>query len=162
MGDQAWLCEALAPGSGNPVSGALLSPAAAGQWAVCPKGGCTERAGTAGLRDLSSEELKAPCCAPDPSDVVWPTLAITEGGKSVTRSGSATSLPKPHPSLHPPCPNMKQDYDREKVPEAPLAQTNCSQESPSRSVCLFYKLSPTDASRGRLNFLFFLNVCFFF
>lgn len=69
-----------------------------------------------------------------------------------------TSLPKPHPSLHPPCPDMKQDYGGEKVPEAPLAQTNCSRESPSPSACLFYKLSPTDPSQGRLDFLFFLNV----
>lgn len=116
----------------------------------------------AGLQDLSSEGPKAPCCALDPSDVVWPILAVPDSGKSVTCSGLVTSLPKPYPSLHPPCPDMKQDYGGEKVPEAPPAQTNCSRESLSCSVCLFYKLSSTDPSRGRLNFLFFLNIYIFF
>ena len=125
---------------------------------MCPKCGCTEWAAIAGLRDPSLEAPKAPCCAPDPSNVVWPVLAVLDGGKSVTRSGSVTSLPKPYPSLHPPCPDMKQDYGGEKVPEAPPAQTNCSRESLSRSECLFYKLSLTDASQARLNFLFFLNI----
>lgn len=56
---------------------------------------------------------------------------------------------------------MKQDCGGEKLPKAPLAQTNCSQESLFCSLCLFYQLSPTDPSQARLNFLFFLNVYFF-
>lgn len=57
---------------------------------------------------------------------------------------------------------MKQDCGGEKVPKALLAQTNYSQESLFCSLCLFYPLSPTDPSQGRLNFLFFLNIFFFF
>lgn len=56
---------------------------------------------------------------------------------------------------------MKQDCGGAKVPKAPLAQTNCSQESLFCSLCLFYQLSPTDPSQGRLNFLFSLNIYFF-
>ena len=109
------LCQSL----GNVISGALLSPAAAVQWPVCPEGGCTERAGIAGLRDPGSEQPKAPRGAPDPRNVVWPILAAPDGGKSVVCSGSVTWLPKPYPSLHPPAPTRNRAMAARKSPWLP-------------------------------------------
>lgn len=127
-------------------------------WPTCPR---YAKLYQEGRETLAQRDREAPCCCPDPSDLVWPILAVPDGGKCVTLSGSVTHSPNLTPLCTPPCPDMKQDYGGEKAPEAPLAQTNCSRESPSRPACLFYKLSPTDASRGRLHFLFFLNTHFF-
>lgn len=141
-----------------PSPGLCSAPVTTEWWPTCPR---YAKLYQEGRETLAQRDREAPCCCPDPSDLVWPILAVPDGGKCVTLSGSVTHSPNLTPLCTPPRPDMKQDYGGEKAPEAPLAQTNCSRESPSRPACLFYKLSPTDASRGRLHFLFFLNTHFF-
>lgn len=70
--------------------------------------------------------------------------------------------PQTLPLFASPLPQYETGLWRGESPRGSPGQTDCSRESPSRSACLFYKLSPTDPSQGRLDFLFFLNVYIFF
>lgn len=140
-------------GSGNLISGALLSPMTAELGSACPKHGCIKWAAIAGLGDPSLEALKAPWSAPDPNNMVWPILATSDGGKCVADSGSVTLLPKPCPSSHPPVQYETGPW-RGESPQGSPDQTNCSRENPSCSMCLFYKSHRQIQAGADLTFYF--------